>query len=82
MDDELIGAIVASLRIIQAPDDPLPVEAFAEQVLPPALVNRVRASHRGLDLTTALRSSPAPCAATRMPGSRGASSFTSRTWPG
>jgi superfamily I DNA/RNA helicase/DNA polymerase III epsilon subunit-like protein len=54
-DDELIGAIVASLRIIQAPDDPLPVEAFADQVLPPALVNRVRASHRGLDLTTALR---------------------------
>jgi superfamily I DNA/RNA helicase/DNA polymerase III epsilon subunit-like protein len=55
MDDELIGAIVASLRIIQAPDDPLPVEAFADQVLPAALVNRVRASHRGLDLTTALR---------------------------
>ena len=39
LDDELIGVIVASLRIIQAPDDPLPVEAFAEQVLPPALVN-------------------------------------------
>ena len=55
MDDELIGAIVASLRIIQAPDDPLPVEAFAERVLPPALVNRVRAGYRGLDLLTALR---------------------------
>jgi superfamily I DNA/RNA helicase/DNA polymerase III epsilon subunit-like protein len=55
MDDELIGVIVASLRIIQAPDDPLPVEAFAERVLPGALVNRVRAMHRGLDLLTALR---------------------------
>jgi superfamily I DNA/RNA helicase/DNA polymerase III epsilon subunit-like protein len=55
MDDELVGAIVASLRIIQAPDDPLPIEAFADQVLPAPLVNRVRAAHRGLDLVTALR---------------------------
>ena len=55
LDDELIGAIVASLRIIQAPDDPLPVEAFAEQVLPPALVSRIRATHRSLDLLTGLR---------------------------
>jgi superfamily I DNA/RNA helicase/DNA polymerase III epsilon subunit-like protein len=55
MDDELVGAIVASLRILQAPDDPLPIEAFADQVLPAALVNRVRAAHRGLDLVTALR---------------------------
>ncbi len=55
MDDELVGAVVASLRIIQAPDDPLPVEAFAEQVLPPALVQRVRAGHRGSELLTALR---------------------------
>ena len=82
LDDELIGAIVASLRIMQAPDDPLPVEAFAEQVLPRALVNRVRASHRGLDLTTALRVFAShQCGATRMPGWRGASSSTSRTWP-
>jgi superfamily I DNA/RNA helicase/DNA polymerase III epsilon subunit-like protein len=55
MDDELVGAVVASLRIIQAPDDPLPVEAFAERVLPPALIQRVRAGHRGLELLTALR---------------------------
>ncbi len=55
LDDELIGAIVASLRIIQAPDDPLRVEAFAEQVLPPALVSRIRATHRTLDLLTGLR---------------------------
>ena len=55
LDDELIGVVVASLRIIQAPDDPLRVEAFADQVLPPALVQRVRAAHRELDLLTALR---------------------------
>jgi ATP-dependent DNA helicase UvrD/PcrA len=55
MDDELVGAIVASLRIIQAPDDPLPIEAFADQVLPPAFVSRVRTMHRNLDLLTALR---------------------------
>ncbi|HEX3275509.1 MAG TPA: UvrD-helicase domain-containing protein [Gemmatimonadales bacterium] len=55
LDDELVGAIVASLRIIQAPEDPIPVEAFAEQVLPRPLVDRVRAGYRGLDLLTALR---------------------------
>jgi superfamily I DNA/RNA helicase/DNA polymerase III epsilon subunit-like protein len=55
LDDELIGVIVASLRVIQAPDDPLPVEAFAERVLPAALVQRIRAMHRELDLLTGLR---------------------------
>ena len=55
LDDELIGVIVASLRIIQAPDDPLPIEAFADLVLPAALVQRVRAAHRELDLLTGLR---------------------------
>ena len=55
LDDELIGVAVASLRIIQDPDDPLRVEAFADRVLPPALVQRVRAAHRELDLLTAMR---------------------------
>ncbi|MDQ3138288.1 MAG: UvrD-helicase domain-containing protein [Gemmatimonadota bacterium] len=55
LDDELIAFVVASLRIIRAPDDPLPVEAFAEQVLPRPLLDRIRASHRGLDLLTGLR---------------------------
>ena len=55
LDDELIGFIVASLRIIRAPDDPLTVDAFAELVLPRPLVDRVRAAHRGLDPITALR---------------------------
>lgn len=55
LDDELIGFIVASLRIIRTPDDPLPIDAFAEQVLPRPLLDRIRASHRGLDPLTALR---------------------------
>lgn len=55
LDDELIGFIVASLRIIRAPDDPLPIEAFAEQVLPRPLLDRIRSNHRGLDPLTALR---------------------------
>lgn len=55
LDDELIGFIVASLRIIRTPDDPLAVDAFAEQVLPRPLLDRIRASHRELDLLTALR---------------------------
>ena len=55
LDDELIGFIVASLRIIRTPDDPLTVDAFAEQVLPRPLLDRVRACHRGLDPLTALR---------------------------
>jgi len=54
-DDELIGVIVASLRVIQAPDDPLTVEALADRVVSPALLQRIRASHRGLDLLTAMR---------------------------
>ena len=56
MDDELIGFIVASLRIILTPRTiRSSVEAFAEQVLPRPLLDRVRASHRGLELLTALR---------------------------
>jgi superfamily I DNA/RNA helicase/DNA polymerase III epsilon subunit-like protein len=55
LDDELIGVIVASLRIIQDPDDPLRVEAFAERVLPPALLQRIRAAQRELELIPALR---------------------------
>jgi superfamily I DNA/RNA helicase/DNA polymerase III epsilon subunit-like protein len=55
LDDELIGFIVSSLRIIRAPDDPLIVEAFADQVLPRPLLDRVRAAQRHLDLVTALR---------------------------
>jgi DNA helicase-2/ATP-dependent DNA helicase PcrA len=54
-DDEVIGFVAASLRVIRSPDDPVAVEAFADQVLPRALVEQVRAAHRGLELLDALR---------------------------
>jgi superfamily I DNA/RNA helicase/DNA polymerase III epsilon subunit-like protein len=54
-DDEVVGFVAASLRVIRAPDDPLAVEAFADQVLPRPLVEQVRAAHRGLELLDALR---------------------------
>jgi len=54
-DDELIAFVVSSLGVIRAPDDPLAIEAFADQVLPGALVEQVRARYRDTDLVSALR---------------------------
>ncbi|CAN5869347.1 hypothetical protein BH24GEM1_BH24GEM1_22850 [soil metagenome] len=54
-DDELVAFVLASLRVIRSPDDPLAVEAFADQVLPRPLVEQVRARHRDCDLVSALR---------------------------
>jgi len=54
-DDEVVGFVAASLRVIRAPDDPLAVEAFADQVLPRPLIDQVRAAHRGLELLDGLR---------------------------
>jgi DNA polymerase III epsilon subunit family exonuclease len=55
-DDELIGFVLASLRVIRSPDDELAIEAFADQVLPRLLVEEVRARYRECDLVSALRS--------------------------
>ncbi len=55
VDDEVVGFVVSSLRIIRAPDDPLAVAAFAERALPAPLLERVRVAHRGVDLLSALR---------------------------
>lgn len=55
VDDEVVGYVVASLRVIRAPDDPLAIEAFAERVLPRTLLDQVRARHRDADLLTGLR---------------------------
>ncbi len=54
-DDELIGFVVASLRVIHRPDDPVAIEGFADQVLPKALIEQVRACYRDLDLVAAMR---------------------------
>ncbi|HEX9728824.1 MAG TPA: UvrD-helicase domain-containing protein [Gemmatimonadales bacterium] len=45
-DDEIVGFVVAALRIMRRPGDPLLVEALAEIVLPRPLVERVRVSMR------------------------------------
>ena len=54
-DDEVIGYVVSSLRVIRAPDDPLALEGFAERVLPRTLLDQLRIRFRHLDLLTALR---------------------------
>jgi DNA polymerase III epsilon subunit family exonuclease len=54
-DDELIAFVLASLRVIRAPDDEVAIEAFADQVLPRQLVEEVRARYRDCDLVSALR---------------------------
>jgi superfamily I DNA/RNA helicase len=44
-DDKVIGQVLASLRVMLAPDDQVAVEALAEMVLPPMLMDHVRTHH-------------------------------------
>lgn len=44
-DDKVIGQVLASLRVMLAPDDQVAVEALAELVLPPMLMDQVRTHH-------------------------------------
>jgi len=57
LDDPVIAYVVASLRAVAAPDDPIAVEAFAQRMLPETLVAEVQtlASSSGDDFMTALR---------------------------
>ncbi len=57
LDDPVIAYVVASLRAVSAPDDPVAVEAFAQRMLPENMVAEVRtlASSRGEDFMAALR---------------------------
>ena len=41
-DDPVVGYVVAALRLMRHPEDPVLVERFAEVVLPPDLVEQVR----------------------------------------
>ena len=49
-DDDVIAYVMASLRIIARPDDPIVVEGFAERLLPRHLVEDVRARFQDGDL--------------------------------
>ncbi len=57
LDDPVIAYVVASLRVMTTPDDPLALEAFAERLLPRELMAEVRAlaAGRGGDLLGAMR---------------------------
>jgi len=45
-DDPVAGHVVAALRLMRRPDDPILLEAFAQRVLPAALLERVRVHAR------------------------------------
>lgn len=56
LDDEAIGYVVSSLRVIRSPADPGALEELADRTLPPAMLEQVRAAApRGADLLTSLR---------------------------
>ncbi|HTC25022.1 MAG TPA: ATP-dependent helicase, partial [Gemmatimonadales bacterium] len=50
MDDAVIAHVVASLRVIRAPDDPVAVEALAQHVLPKPFLERLSMTFQGDDL--------------------------------
>ena len=58
LDDRVIAYVVASLRLMSAPEDAIAVEAFAERMLPHAMLSEVRtlAESQREDFLTALRS--------------------------
>lgn len=56
LDNPVIAYTLASLRVMVAPDDPVPVEAFASLMLPADLLQSVRtAGSRDTDLLMGLR---------------------------
>ncbi len=57
VDDDVIGQVIASLRVIRDPDDALALEALAERLLPAELLERIRAvgAAAGHDLLAVVR---------------------------
>ena len=55
LDDPVIAGVVASLRIVRRPDDPVAVEALAQRVLPGPFLERLRAADPGAELLGSLR---------------------------
>lgn len=54
-DDRVIAQVLASVRVILAPDDPLAPEALAELLLPGVLLDHIRTQHQGEGLLAGLR---------------------------
>ncbi len=60
LDDEVIAHVVASLRVIRAPDDPVAVETLARRVLPGPFLERLSMTASGDDLLASLRAFARP----------------------
>lgn len=57
LDDPVIAYVVASLRLMSSPDEPLAIEAFAQRTLPANFLSEIRAlaASEELELLPALR---------------------------
>ena len=61
LDDRVVAWVIASLRVIRFPDDPLPLKALSELALPGALRQEVRkVSSKDRDLVANLRAFAGP----------------------
>ena len=55
LDDKVIAQVVASLRVVRSPDDPIAIEALAGRVLPRPFLERLEISEPAGDLLAMLR---------------------------
>jgi DNA helicase-2/ATP-dependent DNA helicase PcrA len=55
LDDKVIAQVVASLRVVRSPDDPVAIEALAGRVLPRPFLERLEISEPAGDLLAVLR---------------------------
>jgi DNA helicase-2/ATP-dependent DNA helicase PcrA len=55
LDDKVIAQVVASLRVVRSPDDPVAIEALAGRVLPRPFLERLEISEPAGDLLAMLR---------------------------
>jgi len=54
-DDELIGFVISSLRVVRDPRDPVALDGFAEKVLPYPLLQQVRVRFSEVELLAGFR---------------------------
>ena len=60
LDDEVIAHVVASLRVVRAPDDPVAIEALARRTLSGPFLERLALAAPGPDLLGSLRAFARP----------------------
>jgi ATP-dependent DNA helicase UvrD/PcrA len=54
-DDEVIGFVISSLRVVRDPRDPVALDGLAEKVLPQPVLQQVRARFSAVELLAGLR---------------------------